>query len=306
MSKAKFAAAKELIDEKKYDEARAILKTIDHPTARDWEARLDKIAPPPTYRPPEPQSFMQEPKPFMPQPQKARPPIYRGCAMLLVAGVALFLLNSLISSPSSPPTTAPTIDYTQAAVTKAARSTDVAIGNLTATVIALTPSATITDTPIPSATSTFTITPKPPTPTLAPFGLKENPYPVGAPGSIRDGRLQVNTFARNQTATVKQANMFNDDPPAGGEYVLANITFYCDLPSSKTCNVTFMDLELVGKMGSIYKQETFVTMDTKFKGEAFGGGQVSGDVAFIVNSKDSNFTFIVNDLGSRTFFTAGG
>lgn len=45
MSKAKFAAAKELIDEKKYDEARGILKTIDHPTAREWEAKLDKISP---------------------------------------------------------------------------------------------------------------------------------------------------------------------------------------------------------------------------------------------------------------------
>ena len=40
MSKAKFAAAKELIDEKKYDEARNILKTIDHPTAREWENKL--------------------------------------------------------------------------------------------------------------------------------------------------------------------------------------------------------------------------------------------------------------------------
>ena len=47
MSKAKFAAAKELIDEKKYDEARGILKTIDHPTAREWEAKLNRIAPQP-------------------------------------------------------------------------------------------------------------------------------------------------------------------------------------------------------------------------------------------------------------------
>lgn len=45
MSKAKFAAAKELIDEKKYTEARDVLKTIDHPTAREWEAKLNKIAP---------------------------------------------------------------------------------------------------------------------------------------------------------------------------------------------------------------------------------------------------------------------
>lgn len=45
MSKAKFAAAKELIDEKDYVGARAILKSIDHPTAREWETKLDKIQP---------------------------------------------------------------------------------------------------------------------------------------------------------------------------------------------------------------------------------------------------------------------
>jgi len=45
MSKAKFAAAKELIDEKKYDQARAILMTIDHPTAAKWLEKLDQISP---------------------------------------------------------------------------------------------------------------------------------------------------------------------------------------------------------------------------------------------------------------------
>lgn len=45
MSKAKFAAAKELIDSKQYSEARAILKTIDHPAARQWEDKLDRMAP---------------------------------------------------------------------------------------------------------------------------------------------------------------------------------------------------------------------------------------------------------------------
>lgn len=44
MSKAKFQAAKELIGQKKYTEARAILKTIDHPKAKEWLVRLDKLS----------------------------------------------------------------------------------------------------------------------------------------------------------------------------------------------------------------------------------------------------------------------
>jgi hypothetical protein len=34
MSKVKMQAASELIKEKRYDESRAILRTVDHPTAR--------------------------------------------------------------------------------------------------------------------------------------------------------------------------------------------------------------------------------------------------------------------------------
>lgn len=45
MSKQKMLPARELIQQKKYDEARAILRTVDHPKAREWLAKLDAIAP---------------------------------------------------------------------------------------------------------------------------------------------------------------------------------------------------------------------------------------------------------------------
>ena len=45
MSKAKMLAAKELIQEHKYKEARMILNTIDHPKAKEWLAKLDSISP---------------------------------------------------------------------------------------------------------------------------------------------------------------------------------------------------------------------------------------------------------------------
>ena len=43
MSKAKFEAARELIREKKYDEARAVLEKTDHPKAQEWIWKLDDI-----------------------------------------------------------------------------------------------------------------------------------------------------------------------------------------------------------------------------------------------------------------------
>lgn len=45
MSKAKLIAARELIKNKKYNEARTMLTDIDDPTARKWLAELDRIAP---------------------------------------------------------------------------------------------------------------------------------------------------------------------------------------------------------------------------------------------------------------------
>lgn len=46
MSKAKMEAARELIQEKKYDEARVILRTVDHPIATEWLGKIDLVDPP--------------------------------------------------------------------------------------------------------------------------------------------------------------------------------------------------------------------------------------------------------------------
>jgi ERCC4-related helicase len=45
MSQSKMMAAKELIQEKRYKEARVILQTVSHPTATKWLDKLDQIAP---------------------------------------------------------------------------------------------------------------------------------------------------------------------------------------------------------------------------------------------------------------------
>ncbi len=45
MATDKLQRAKDLIQVKRYDEARAVLKTVDHPTAQKWLQKLDEIAP---------------------------------------------------------------------------------------------------------------------------------------------------------------------------------------------------------------------------------------------------------------------
>jgi hypothetical protein len=45
VSQAKFAAARELIQEKNYEVARAVLKTINDPSAVQWLQKLEQLAP---------------------------------------------------------------------------------------------------------------------------------------------------------------------------------------------------------------------------------------------------------------------
>lgn len=45
MSQVKMQAARELIEEKRYEEARAILKTVDDPLAQKWLSKLNKTSP---------------------------------------------------------------------------------------------------------------------------------------------------------------------------------------------------------------------------------------------------------------------
>ena len=76
MSKQKMLAARELINEKRYDEARAILQAVDHPTADKWLAKLDQIAPESIPEPTWSESYYQDEEPDLPDipTERERPP----------------------------------------------------------------------------------------------------------------------------------------------------------------------------------------------------------------------------------------
>jgi hypothetical protein len=54
MSREAMLEARDLIKHKRYDEARFVLKTVDHPLAKEWLGKLDQIAPPPPQDEPDP------------------------------------------------------------------------------------------------------------------------------------------------------------------------------------------------------------------------------------------------------------
>lgn len=133
-------------------------------------------------------------------------------------------------------------------------------------------------------------------------GTLTNPLPFGVPSPVQDGRFQVNRLRRGMTEEVQEMNMFNQEPEFNQEWVLVNVTLFCDLPADETCVADHMDLELTGSMGEIYNAEILAVLDDKFGGEVFGGGQITGNVGFIIARDDNNLLLIVKDRGNRTFF----
>jgi hypothetical protein len=113
MSKAKLAAAKELIQERRYEEAKAILRTVNHPTAYKWLSQLDARMPPPpppqlnAYMPPPPPIYSpyspslsaEQEKFYIRENRRARrKQIGRGF-WLIGAGILCFVIYSLLTRP---------------------------------------------------------------------------------------------------------------------------------------------------------------------------------------------------------------
>ncbi len=135
MSRAKFEAARELIQAKQYDEARAILKTINHPMAAEWIDKIDALSP--TKR------------------TTARPPA------LLLIGLAVVLLVVFLGIVYTQRERIPMVAALLFSPTPTATSTPTETPTPTAS---LTPSVTLT----PPATATSTRRPtRTPRPTLA-------------------------------------------------------------------------------------------------------------------------------------------
>lgn len=99
MSKVKFQEARELIQQKRYDEARIILKQINHPKAQEWLDKLDEIAPEKSrstaraVRRTQPQQKITD--------SSSKMKLFVGIGMLLVITVVVILASVLLLTGGS-------------------------------------------------------------------------------------------------------------------------------------------------------------------------------------------------------------
>lgn len=135
MSKAKFDAAKELIREGQYAQARMLLESIDHPQAKEWLKKLSNQ---------EAASFV----PLVPAKKKRR----RGGCLGAVTGLACGVIVCTYAVTGNP---LPKQDNSVVAAAATAVPTRVLYTETPA------PTATITETPLPTTTPEPSATPNP-------------------------------------------------------------------------------------------------------------------------------------------------
>jgi hypothetical protein len=77
-------------------------------------------------------------------------------------------------------------------------------------------------------------------------GGRFNPIPLGVQFPITSARLQVDSMSRAMNEAVEQMNRFNRDPAPDEEWILLNLTYFCDLPAEQSCDLNTLDFDMEG------------------------------------------------------------
>ncbi|GAA4743148.1 DUF4352 domain-containing protein [Gordonia alkaliphila] len=134
-------------------------------------------------------------------------------------------------------------------------------------------------------------------------GSKENPAPLGSTLKAGDWEVTLNSFDPNATQKVLAANSFNDEPAAGNEYALANLTAkYVGEGSKSTFDLTVAYVTSAGNVINSYDNNA-VGPDPTFDGEVYNGASVTGNVDFEIADGDKGLIRVdMGIFGKEVYF----
>jgi len=138
---------------------------------------------------------------------------------------------------------------------------------------------------------------------INPLGSQSNPVPIGSTFLIDEGRLRLNTFTRALTADMEALNTFNPDPDPDEEWVILNLTYFCDLPEDQRCDLSRLFFELVGRE-TTYNNNMVMFLNNEFAGSVPGGGALTGNLGFIINQADVALLLVTDQIGQIYFSTS--
>jgi hypothetical protein len=156
-----------------------------------------------------------------------------------------------------------------------------------------------------------------PEPTIAPTAVPPTPEPTASPepvvlaeGTSRQNPAPLNTEFRGKTwafaitnvirgaeanALIAEANMFNEAPAEGFEYVLVTVNVTNIATEDKAENVMLAAyIRMTGSRNQLYSPASVVE-PTQLEGDVFPNGSIEGQIAFEVPSNETNLMFVLNE-----------
>lgn len=129
-------------------------------------------------------------------------------------------------------------------------------------------------------------------------GSRDNPLSINTPIKITmeygwwqeaEVELTITEVKRGGSAwnMIKGANMFNDKPAQGKEYLLAKIKIkVIETKDDEPYNVETSDFKMVSSKGVVYDSPSIVEPEPKLDGEVYSGGVIEGWESFEVDKSD--------------------
>ncbi|WP_280447655.1 DUF4352 domain-containing protein [Nocardia cyriacigeorgica] len=117
-------------------------------------------------------------------------------------------------------------------------------------------------------------------------GTRSNPYPLGSVVTDGDWQVTVNSVTLNANDAVAAENSFNEPPPPGSQYLLANvtITYIGNDPQGETPFTTISYITADGNTVNSYDSNAVAPDALDTSSPLFEGASTTGNVEFIVPS----------------------
>lgn len=212
--------------------------------------------------------------------------IFAGIGILVAACCVLGLIVSRMGNQDAGQTTPAAPEATAAPATTENESTTNESSSDAAPVVEPT---AVPPTPEPTAT---------PEPVAQVVGAgRQNPAPLNTEFRGNKWAFSITNVIRGAEANalIADANMFNDPPAEGKEYVLVTVKVTNIATEDKAENVMLATyIRLTGSRNQQYTTAGVVE-PTQLEGDVFPNGSVEGQIAFEVPSDETNLIFVLNE-----------
>ncbi|OAT72174.1 S-layer homology domain-containing protein [Parageobacillus thermoglucosidasius] len=105
---------------------------------------------------------------------------------------------------------------------------------------------------------------------------------------------------------IREANIFNDEPPIGKKYILAKFRFKLlefEGKTFSTYDINSAKFEAVSSKGVVYENPIVIEPEPKLSANVYKGGEVEGWVAFLVDEDDTPLIVWQRDWEDELWFS---